>query len=35
MGELRRYHRDDVDRWAREEHRRRQDARKALRGVDE
>ena len=34
MGELKRYHRDDVDRWARDEHRRRQGVRKGLRAVD-
>jgi hypothetical protein len=34
MGEMRRYHRDDVDRWAREERRRQQGVRNGLKAVD-
>jgi hypothetical protein len=33
MGEMRRYHRDDVDRWAREERRRQQGDKRALKAV--
>jgi DNA-binding transcriptional regulator YiaG len=33
MGEMRRYHRDDVDRWAREERRRQQGAKSVLKAV--
>jgi hypothetical protein len=34
MGEMRRYHRDDVDRWAREERRRQQGDRRSLKAVE-
>jgi Helix-turn-helix domain len=33
MGEMRRYHRDDVDRWAREERRRQQGGKNVLNAV--